>query len=205
MSPREALGFGTEFVAKHRELIKRILITYANSVNVICAMSTVGDRHHSPLEFRRDGEIDGTGADGYNYEAEAEAEAEDEDEDEERLYAQDFDTINLPYMMKLGLREELNRIQLPQNISVTSHSKDPTFAYHTPAVPADTVYATYQPNLGENCCGTPERAKEVRDKSPIRSVRSRQHPKGLDFGYYYTPAVPADTVYATYQPNLGEN
>lgn len=49
---------------------------------------------------------------------------------------------------------------------VTARSTSPDFAYRTPAVPADTVYATYQHKLGDNCCGHSAGANRVGDQSP---------------------------------------
>lgn len=55
---------------------------------------------------------------------------------------------------------------LQEHNNVTARSTSPDFAYRTPAVPADTVYATYQHKLGDSCCRHSARADRVRDQSP---------------------------------------
>lgn len=111
MPSREVDGFGPEFATKHRELIRRILIKYADSVNTINVMAEVGDtRHDSPLDRRHyNNQIDGVGADGADgY----------EHEDAERFYAQELDVGDelAAYLMELGLQQELNRDHPRQNI-----------------------------------------------------------------------------------------
>lgn len=62
--------------------------------------------------------------------------------------------------------ERKNRPWTQEHNPVTARSTSPDFAYRTPAVPADTVYATNQQELGDNCCGNSVRANHVRDQSP---------------------------------------
>lgn len=79
MPSHKVQRYGTEFATKHRELIRKILVKFADSLNMINDMVECHERYDflgRVTKHNRD---------------------ETEDEDEERLYAQDFDeeTLNL--------------------------------------------------------------------------------------------------------------
>lgn len=66
--------------------------------------------------------------------------------------------------------QKQNRTKPQKTQRDIARPKSPDFAYRTPvAAPADTVYATFQTRLGENCCRNPERAKQC-------EVSPRSHP-----------------------------
>lgn len=73
MPSQKVERYGTEFATKHRELIRKILMKYADSLNAINDMVEPDDKR-GPL---------GRIAEHYGDES--------EDEDGERLYARDFD------------------------------------------------------------------------------------------------------------------
>lgn len=114
MSSRETNAFGVGFATKHSEMIKRILISYAGSVDIINALSGVRDtRHtsrfgygvgdtrlHSPLEHDRyNSDVDRHGATGYDY------------DDQDRLYAEEFDMDDAlaDYITEIRLQDGLKR------------------------------------------------------------------------------------------------
>lgn len=65
--------------------------------------------------------------------------------------------------------ERKARPWMQEHNRATARSTSPDFAYRTPAVPADTVCATYQQKLGDNCCGHSVGANHVWDQSPEAS------------------------------------
>lgn len=114
MSSRETNAFGVEFATKHSEMIRRILISYTGSVNIIHALSGVRDtRHtsrlgygvgetrlHSPLGHDRyNSDVDRHGATGYDY------------DDQDRLYAEEFEVDDdlADYVTEIRLQEGLKR------------------------------------------------------------------------------------------------
>ena len=68
---------------------------------------------------------------------------------------------------------------------VRVRSRSPDYAYHSPAVFEEPIYATYQPKLGEKRCGRSVKVKYVRARRRTRRRRS-VGPRGLlfrsDFG-----------------------
>lgn len=112
MPSRETKEFGVGFATKHREMIKEILITYADSVNIINVMAGVGDtRHHSCLgRDRYNSHVDRDVASGYEY------------EDQDRLHAQEFEVDDdlAAYIMEMRIQEEVNRGHVPHS---TTHQR----------------------------------------------------------------------------------
>lgn len=61
--------------------------------------------------------------------------------------------------------EKEDRLRFRQRGGASVRSQSPDYTYHTPAVPPDTVYVTYQPRLGEMCCGNSEGVAHTREQS----------------------------------------
>lgn len=105
---REVQRFGAEFTRKHQELIKRILIRYAESVNTINVMTEdTPDQslHHPGLH---NNQSLGTGHGPFHVDDDRDDDDHDDDDDE-RLYAQEFDSHSdlSAYIMGLKLKEGL--------------------------------------------------------------------------------------------------
>lgn len=112
MPSGETERVGVGFATKHRQLIRKILIKYADSVNILNVMPGVGDtRHHSPL--RRD---------PYNYHLDRDGAGGCEYGDQDRLHAQEFEVDDdlAAYITEMRLQEELNRSHVPHS---TTHQR----------------------------------------------------------------------------------
>lgn len=94
MPSRTVQCFGPHFEAQHQELVKRILIKYAETVDVISVMSLAPDTSR-PSQYRRQ-----YGNRGVEY-------LDEDEDDEERCYAEDF-SCN-PLMVDHARKLELAR------------------------------------------------------------------------------------------------